>query len=634
MLRRPGGSKTRPDIASVPVAARALDCKNLRRAQGSPIRGKFAGYVGLTGEDEGCDREFVIPAPTYPHGNGQKRVLTIVAKSADAKQDAHRGGLAAVALGALGVVYGDIGTSPLYTFKTALDWAGGAATDGAITPAISVLSALEGIKAPVPEFAPYVLPLSVVVLIAVFGLQPHGSARIGKLFGPVMTVWFVTIGVLGLSGILRHPGVLTAVDPRYGLAYLFGHGMTGFLVLGGVFLCATGAEALYADMGHFGPRPIRFAWYGLVLPTLLLNYAGQTAIVVDGAVSADANPFFLLCPPFLQAPLVALATAATIIASQAIISGTFSMTRQAIQLGLCPRLHITQTSSEGYGQIYVGFVNWVLMALTLGLALAFRSSDNLAAAFGIAVSLTMLLTTMLIFLTMRDVWGWSLPLAIGVAGVFTVVDLSFVAANLMKVVEGGWVPLVVATLLFFAMSAWRQGRTLLARKLERDTLPLRNFIIQMHEKSRVSGTAVYMTSRVDVVPVPLLHNLKHNKVLHRRIVLLHVVTQNIPRVAPDKRVEVTHLGDDFHAIVAHYGFMQQPNVPRLLAQCSSHGLHFDMMDTSFFVGRVTIVPEKSSRFGSIRRELFAAMHRNAQAATEFFHIPPNRVVELGGQVEI
>jgi KUP system potassium uptake protein len=266
--------------------------------------------------------------------------------------------------------------------------------------------------------------------------------------------------------------------------------------------------------------------------------------------------------------------------------------------------------------------------------MAFRSSDNLAAAFGIAVSLTMLLTTMLIFLTMRDVWGWSLPLAIGVAGVFTVVDLSFVAANLMKVVEGGWVPLVVAALLFFAMSTWRQGRTVLARKLERDTLPLEDFIVQMHNKSRVSGTAVYMTSRVDVVPVPLLHNLKHNKVLHRRIVLLHVVTQNIPRVAPDKRVEVTHLGDDFHAIVAHYGFMQQPNVPRLLARYSSHGLHFDMMDTSFFVGRVTIVPEKSSRFSSIRRELFAAMHRNALAATEFFHIPPNRVIELGGQVEI
>jgi len=607
-----------------------------------------------------------------------------------------------MALGALGVVYGDIGTSPLYTFKTALDWAGGSATpevalgmlslivwtliittsikyvaiimradndgeggilalmsllgikhgervgvisigilgaallygDGAITPAISVLSALEGIKGPVPEFAPYVLPLSVVVLIAVFALQPQGSGRIGKLFGPVMTVWFVTIGMLGLSGILRHPGVLAAFDPRYGLAYLFSHGMTGFLVLGGVFLCATGAEALYADMGHFGPRPIRFAWYGLVLPTLLLNYAGQTAIVVGGPIEAGANPFFLLCPEFLQVPLVALATAATIIASQAIISGTFSMTRQAIQLGLCPRLHITQTSSEGYGQIYVGFVNWVVMALTLGLTLAFRSSDNLAAAFGIAVSLTMFLTTILIYLTMREVWGWSLPLAIGVAGVFAVVDLAFVAANLMKVVEGGWVPLVVAALLFFAMSTWRQGRSSLARKLERDTLPLAEFIAHTHNKTRVPGTAVYLTSRVDVVPVPLLHNLKHNKVLHRRIVLLHVVTKNIPRVHLGHRIEVTHLGDDFHAVVAYYGFMQSPNVPRLLERCSAYGLDFDMMATSFFVGRVTIVPERKSRLGSVRCKLFEAMHRNALAATEFFRIPPNRVIELGGQVEL
>jgi KUP system potassium uptake protein len=628
--------------------------------------------------------------------------LTIAAEPADSRQDPHRGGLAAMALGALGVVYGDIGTSPLYTFKTALDWAGGAATpevalgmlslivwtliittsikyvavimradndgeggilalmsllgikhgeragvisigilgaallygDGAITPAISVLSALEGIKAPVPEFAPYVLPLSVVILIAVFALQPQGSGRIGKLFGPVMTVWFLTIGVLGLSGVLRHPGVLAALDPRYGLAYLFGHGMTGFLVLGGVFLCATGAEALYADMGHFGPRPIRFAWYGLVLPTLLLNYAGQAAIVVDGGLEAGGNPFFLLCPSVLQVPLVALATVATIIASQAIISGTFSMTRQAIQLGLCPRLHITQTSSEGYGQIYVGFVNWVLMGLTVALALSFRSSDNLAAAFGVAVSLTMLLTTMLIFLTMREVWGWSLPLAIGVAGLFAVVDLSFVAANLMKVVEGGWVPLVVAALLFFAMSTWRQGRTALLRKLERDTLPLADFIAHVHDKTRVSGTAVYLTGRIDVVPVPLLHNLKHNKILHRRIVLLHVVTRNIPRVPADKRIELTHLSDDFHAVVAYYGFMQSPNVPRLLAQCSSHGLRFEMMDTSFFVGRVTIVPEKSSRFGKIRCKVFEVMHRNALAATEFFRIPPNRVIELGGQVEI
>jgi KUP system potassium uptake protein len=614
----------------------------------------------------------------------------------------HRANLSVAAIAALGVVYGDIGTSPLYTFKTALAWAGSEATpaaalgmfslivwtliittsikyvaivmradndgeggilalmsllgikhgeragviaigilgaallygDGAITPAISVLSALEGLKAPLPAFAPYVLPLSIVVLVVLFAFQSQGTARIGELFGPIMTFWFVTIGVLGLVGILRHPGVLVALDPRYGLDYLFGHGLAGFLVLGGVFLCATGAEALYADMGHFGPQPIRVTWYALVLPTLLLNYAGQAAVVAEGEVASDANPFFVLCPSIMQVPLVILATAATIIASQAIITGTFSMTRQAIQLGLCPRLHITQTSSEGYGQIYVGFVNWALMVLTLGLALTFRSSDNLASAFGIAVALTMLLTTLLMFLAMREVWGWSPLLSIAVAGVFFIVDLSFVAANLMKVLEGGWVPLVVGALLFFAMATWRQGRAALARKLERDTLPLKEFIEHVHTKTRVAGTAVYMTSRVDVVPVPLLHNLKHNKVLHQRIVLLHVVTQNIPRVRPEKRIEVAHLGENFHSVVAHYGFMQHPNVPRVLARCSTENLHFDMMETSFFVGRVTLVPERKSQFGAVRCKLFEAMHRNALAATEFFRIPPNRVIELGGQVEI
>jgi KUP system potassium uptake protein len=628
--------------------------------------------------------------------------LTIASEPAGATPGIHRGSLAALAVGALGVVYGDIGTSPLYTLKTALQWAGGKATpevalgmlslvvwtliittsikyvavvmradndgeggilalmsllgikhgeragvialgilgaallygDGAITPAISVLSALEGLKTPVPALDPYVLPLSIAVLIGVFALQPLGTAQIGRLFGPVMTIWFVTIGVLGLSGILRHPGVLVALDPRYGIDYLFGHGLTGFLVLGGVFLCATGAEALYADMGHFGPRPIRLTWYGLVLPTLLLNYAGQTALLVEGAVPPDGNPFFELCPQVVQVALVVLATAATIIASQAIISGTFSMTRQAIQLGLCPRLHITQTSAEGYGQIYVGFVNWALMLLTVGLALAFQSSDNLAAAFGIAVSLTMLLTSVLLFLFMREVWRWSLPLAAGVAGLFALVDLSFVAANLMKFIEGGWVPLAVAALLFIALSTWWRGRSALAHKLERDTIPLTDFIGQVHNKTRVPGTAVYMTSRVDVVPVPLLHNLKHNKVLHERIVLLQVATKNVPRVASEDRVEVTHLGYDFHAITAHYGFMEQPHIPRLLERCSIHGLRFNMMETSFFVGRVKIVPARGSRFGAIRCQLFETMHRNALPATEFFRIPPDRVIELGGQVAI
>ena len=619
----------------------------------------------------------------------------------DHRSHAPRGSLGALALGALGVVYGDIGTSPLYTIKTALEWGGGATPevavgmlslilwtllittsikyvavvmradndgeggilalmsllgikhgnrpdviaigvlgaallygDGAITPAISVLSALEGLKLPVPAIAPYVVPLSVTVLVALFALQPQGSARIGKLFGPIMTVWFVTIGVLGLGGVVNHPGVLVALDPRYGLVYLFTHGFTGFVVLGAVFLCATGAEALYADMGHFGARPIRFAWYSLVLPMLLLNYSGQTAAVVEGAVAADANPFFILCPGPLQVPLVLLATFATIIASQSIISGTFSMTRQAIQLGLCPRLHITQTSVEGYGQIYVGFVNWILMALTLGLTIAFRSSDNLAAAFGIAVSLTMLLTSILMFLAMREIWRWSLPVSLVVAGLFVLIDLSFVLANLMKVFEGGFVPLVVAAVIFFLFWTWRNGRELMLQKLERDTLPLADFISQTHDKSRVSGTAVYLTSRTDVVPVPLLHNLKHNKVIHQRIVLLHVVTENVPYMTSNQRIEITNLTNNFYSVVVHYGFMEQPDVPQALDICGSQQLRFDLMETSFFVGRLTIVPTVASRLSRIRSKLFEAMHRNALAATEFFRIPPNRVIELGSQIEI
>ena len=612
------------------------------------------------------------------------------------------GSLAAMAIGALGVVYGDIGTSPLYTFKTAIAWAGGEASpavalgilslvvwtliittsvkyvaivmradndgeggilalmsligikhgerpfiialgiigaallygDGAITPAISVLSALEGLKDPLPSFTPYVLPLSVIVLIGVFALQPQGTARIGALFGPIMTVWFAAIGLLGLGGIVSHPAVLAALNPFVGLSYLFGHGFTGFLVLGGVFLCATGAEALYADMGHFGARPIRLTWYGLVLPTLVLNYAGQTAVMVEGKVAAGGNPFFLLCPEYLKIPLVALATLATIIASQAIISGTFSMTRQAIQLGLCPRLRIKQTSSQGYGQIYVGFVNWALMALTLALALSFRSSDNLASAFGIAVALTMFLTSVLMYQAMREVWRWSFWLSAAVAGVFMIVDLSFVAANMMKVMEGGWVPLVVGASIYFLMSTWHAGRNALREHLDRDTLPLGDFIASMRNKPRVQGTAVYLTSRLDMVPVPLLHNLKHNKVLHQRVVLLDIETAHIPRVPPERRLTINDLSDNFHTVRAQYGFMQQPNLPRVLFRCAGSGLTFNMMDTSFFVGRVKIVPAKISELGRFRIGVFEFMHRNALTATDFFRIPPGRVIELGSQTEI
>ncbi|TDX64250.1 KUP system potassium uptake protein [Methylosinus sp. sav-2] len=620
-----------------------------------------------------------------------------------ANSTAHAGenGVKALMLGALGVVFGDIGTSPLYTIKTALDWSGGHVSaetalgmlslivwtliivtsvkyvavimradndgeggilalmsllgmkhgrhpaiiaigmlgaallfgDGAITPAISVLSALEGLKAPLPALAPYVVPLSVVVLIGLFALQPQGTERISRLFGPVMALWFVSIAVLGARGVIAHPSVLSAVDPRVGLHYLFTHGFEGFLLLGAVFLCATGAEALYADMGHFGRRPIRLAWYGLVLPSLVLVYAGQTALLVEGSVTE--NPFFDLCPAPLQLPLVALATLATVIASQAIVTGAFSMARQAIQLGLSPRLAITQTSAQSYGQIYVGFVNWTLMALTLVLTITFRSSENLAAAFGIAVSLTMLLTTALMFIAMRSIWRWSLPLSIAVGGMFLVVDVSFVAANLIKFFEGGWIPLVVAAILFFLMSCWSEGFEAMRKALERDTFPIADFVAKFHGKPRVDGVAVYLTSRTDVVPVALLHNLKHNKVLHQHIVLLHVATANTPRVDRARRVETVSLDDHFYAMELNYGFMEQPNIPcALMLDTISSPLTFNMMNTSFFVGRLTVTPLGRSRWRRLRIHIFQFMHRNALPATEFFQIPSGRVVELGGQVEV
>jgi KUP system potassium uptake protein len=611
-----------------------------------------------------------------------------------------------LALGALGVVYGDIGTSPLYTMKTALGLAGGGTTpavvlgllslivwtllittsikyvavvmradnegeggilalmsllsskfgnrlgivaigvlgaallygDGAITPAISVLSALEGLKLPVPAIEPYIVPLSIIVLVGVFGLQPQGSARIGKFFGPIMAIWFITIGVLGIGGLLQNPAVLIALDPRYGLIYLFTHGFSGFLVLGGIFLCATGAEALYADMGHFGRRPIRVAWYRMVLPMLVLNYAGQTAIVMQGGAAAEANPFFVLCPEPLQVPLVGLATAATIIASQAIVSGAFSMTRQAIQLGLCPRLHIKQTSAEGYGQIYVGFVNWLLMTLTLVLTITFRSSDNLAAAYGIAVALTMLLTSVLMFRAMRGIWRWNLALSLTATGMFLIVDLAFAAANMMKLFEGGWVPIVVAGTVFILMWTWRTGREAMLKKMEQGLIPLSSFTNQMRGKFRVPGTAAYLTSTYEMknllTPVPLLHNFEHNKAVHERMVLLNVATKDVPRVAEDQRIKVQHLEDNFHSVVIHYGFMEHPDIPQALEGCAAEQLSFDLMATSFFVGRFTIVPARGSRWHWIRVKLFALMHRNALAATEFFLIPPNRAIELGGQIEI
>src|SRR5450631_1479692 len=509
--------------------------------------------------------------------------------------------------------------------------------DGAITPAISVLSALEGLKGPLPTFAPYILPAAVVILLGLFLLQHKGTAVIGRIFGPIMIVWFLTIGLLGGRAVFAHPSVLLALNPTYGLDYLATHGFKGFSVLGAVFLSATGAEALYADMGHFGARPIRLSWYGIVLPMLLLNYAGQAALVAAGAVPAGSNPFFLLGPAWLQLPLVALATAATIIASQSIISGVFSMTRQAIQLGLCPRLNVTQTSATGYGQIYVAAVNWILMVFTLLLAIGFGSSDRLAAAFGIAVSLTMLLTTLLLYKMMREQWSWSRWIALPVAGFLTVVDASFVGANLTKLADGGWVPLVAATLIFLVMHAWLMGRQAMASQLERDTLPLPTFIESTAGDVKVEGTAVYMSRRVDTVPVAMLHSAKHFHVLHERMVILAVETEQVPRVPRIDRAVVTELGHGFHHLTLRFGFMQHPDIGEALAKMKLNGQGFDMMQTSFFLSRVSIEPagkEAKERLNPVWRRMFSWMHRNEVDATEFFRIPRNRMVEMGGRVAL
>jgi KUP system potassium uptake protein len=607
----------------------------------------------------------------------------------------------ALVLGALGVVYGDIGTSPLYTLKTAYEAAGGynqevalgllslivwtliivtsvkyvalvmradndgeggilalmahlasrgrerpaimalgilgAALlygDGAITPAISVLSALEGLKVPAPAVAPYVLPLAALVLLALFAFQRHGTSVIGGFFGPVMVVWFVTIAAEGIAAIAGNPGVLRALWPGYGARYLATHGFAGFTILGSVFLCATGAEALYADMGHFGARPIRLGWYGLVFPSLALSYAGQTAYVLDKGIRGGDNPFFLLAPAWAQLPMVALATVATVIASQAIISGVFSMTRQAIQLDLCPRLGVRQTSAVGYGQIYIGAVNWLLMAFTLGLTLGFGSSDNLSAAYGIAVSITMLLTTLLMYRVMHEQWRWSLGLVALVAGPLLLVDASFALANLAKVKEGGWVPLVAAAGVFGTMQAWRSGRREMLRHLERETMPLSAFLASMDEIHRVPGTAVYLARRLDIVPLALLHSLKHYAVMHERNVLLHVVTEQVPRVPPRDRIQSSPLGPGFYRVILRYGFMESPDLPAALARCSLDGEGFDMMRTTFFLSRETVGIGEREGIKGIGRRLFAWMHRNATDATEFFRIPRNRIVELGARIEV
>jgi len=507
--------------------------------------------------------------------------------------------------------------------------------DGMITPAISVLSAVEGLHVATPFFAPYVIPITIVILVTLFLFQYHGTARVGIIFGPVTLLWFVVIAGLGVRGITTAPSVLAALDPLHGLAFLAHHRGRGFFVLGAVFLVVTGGEALYADMGHFGRRPIRLTWFAVVLPALLLNYLGQGALLL-GEPGAAHNPFYRLAPDWALYPLVGLATVATVIASQAVISGAFSLTRQAIQLGYSPRLEIEHTSPDEIGQIYIPPVNWALMLATIGLVLGFQSSSRLAAAYGMAVTTTMVITTVLFAVVARELWGWQRRTALAVAGAFLVVDLAFFGANVIKIEHGGWFPLVIAATVFTLMTTWKRGRQILAQRLQSGGLAIDLFLADVGARAtvRVPGTAVFMTGNANGVPPALLHNLKHNKVLHERVVFLTVVSEEVPRVPLQQRLEMQTLGHGFHRIVAHYGFMEDPNIPQVLRIAARDGLDFPPMETTFFLSRETLLATDKPGMAVWREKLFAFMSRNAQGATAFFRIPPNRVIEIGLQIEL
>jgi len=507
--------------------------------------------------------------------------------------------------------------------------------DGMITPSISVLSAMEGLGVATARFEPYILPAAIAVLILLFSLQRLGTGRVGALFGPVMLMWFATLAGLGLASLVRHPEVLAALNPAHGFHFLCISGRAGFVVVGAVFLAVTGAEALYADMGHFGLAPIRRVWFALVLPALLLNYFGQGALVL-GEPAATLNPFFLLAPSWGRYPLVGLATLAAVIASQALISGAFSLTMQAIQLGYLPRLDIRHTSSATRGQIYLPQINWILMLACLGLVAGFRTSSNLAAAYGIAVTLTMLATTALFYFAARRLWNWSRARAALLCGLFGAVELAFFAANMLKIVHGGWFPLIVAAALFAVMTTWKRGRLVLWNRLQKVLLPRDRFFedIAANPPRRVPGTAVFMAGNPEGTPVALLHNIKHNRILHERNFLLTVVTEEVPRVDPSARVTVELLPSGFQRIVGHYGFMERPDIPLLLAQAPIDGGKLEIAATTFFMSRETIVVNGREKMAGWRKWLFALMSRNAQTATAYFHIPPNRVIELGMQVQI
>jgi KUP system potassium uptake protein len=506
--------------------------------------------------------------------------------------------------------------------------------DGAITPAISVLSAIEGLDLAAPGFEPYVVPITVGILVVLFGVQHRGTAAIGSVFGPIMLIWFLVLAVLGVAGILRAPQVLEALNPLHGYWFFAANGTIGFAVLGAVFLVTTGGEALYADMGHFGRTPIRLTWFAVALPALVLNYFGQGALVLSHSAEIS-HPFYELAPAWALYPLVLLATAATVIASQALISGVFSLTSQIVQLQLLPRLRIVHTYGEEKGQVYVPSVNWLLMIATIGLVLGFGSSSALAGAYGVAISTLMVITTLLTFFVARR-WGWNVWWTSLLAAAFLTVDLAFFGANLLKITEGGWYPLALAGLVSALMWIWRRGRHQVVQELRKRHEPFDALLGELKDTPplRVDGTAVFMTSGDLAVPPILLHHLRHNQVLHRQVVLLRVDTEEVPRVAAAERLHIEGLGAGLHRLVLRYGFMQTPDIPVALRLCEGLGLVVDLDTTTFYVGRVTLWPRADFGLPHWQDRVFDFMTRNAARATAYYHLPPERVVEIGIQVEI
>lgn len=508
--------------------------------------------------------------------------------------------------------------------------------DGMITPAISVLSAVEGLEIATPFFKPYVIPITIVILIALFFFQRRGTAGVGAVFGPIMVVWFAILALMGISGIVRAPSVLFAVNPLYAFRFFVTNGMQGFLVLGAVFLVATGGEALYADLGHFGERAIQIDWFSIVGASLVLQYFGQGALLIRNPAAAH-NPFYLLAPKWSLYPLVILATMATIIASQAIISGVFSLTRQAIQLGYLPRMQIVHTSSAEIGQVYMPAVNWTVMLATIALVLGFRSSSNLAGAYGVAVATTMIITTILAGVVARDLLHWSAPLATSVTIGFLIADMAFLGANLFKIADGGWFPLLVGAVVFVLMTTWRRGRHILNSRLLEGALSPEMFVASLRARIpvRVPGTAVFMHRTNEVIPPALLHSLKHYKALHKQVILLTIFIEEIAHMRDDERVKIDNLGEGIYCVTGRYGYMEEPDVPSLLERVAQERrLKIDPMDTTYFLGRETlIVTSRASGMATWREKIFASMMRNAESASRFFRLPPNRVVELGAQIE-